>query len=378
MLGGSSANRNSHGSLVTANALSRGMPVPLYDWEMDVFERPPDYPVILTSDGRYVKIAETPFRGIKPIHLCSAEDIARLYSSETDFAKDRAAQIGALKGFLASFAAYNAKELLGAPEGCYTWLLYSRNGESDIEFIAKRATSLWELGSRHIEEACDPRYGILPHGRVLGGGELTKQADGISFNLLSGTFTKMLMKKAASPEAMKELSDFIEGKFRDQFSGAAVHFLGPTVSEIMDKRQLQSLLKPPAVYKIPTEEIERCKAFGISIVLSSKEDYDKDELMRIAGAAKAPPPIERTRGKRRPSSNIYEIREGPDDMLGASPSVKRSGGLFGASPLAKRSGGLFGNAGGAERAEGAVAATPTRKRRRRKSLKRTRRNYRRN
>jgi hypothetical protein len=153
---------------------------------------------VRTTSGCF-KVALNPFAGIEPVRLSGAEEI-----------------VAQLKAFLASETAYDAGRLRAeAPDGTYTWLIYSRRDDPTVKrFVAKEVKTPWELGTRHQAIACDPTLGILGGGRVFGGGELVKAPYGvIHFNLLSGTFTRALMR-GKRPDEQGHIEEALQVEFR--------------------------------------------------------------------------------------------------------------------------------------------------------------------
>lgn len=93
--------------------------------------------------------------------------------------------------FLAHFPRLNHKELLGAGDGVYTWLIYSEPDSDEKKFICTEVVSPYELGTRHQALAHNSRYKI---DRIYGGGELIKEGLNIHYNLLSGTYSKPIIQ----------------------------------------------------------------------------------------------------------------------------------------------------------------------------------------
>lgn len=91
--------------------------------------------------------------------------------------------------FLENFTVVNENELLNAYDGIYNWLLYSDNNSDNIKFIATQMISPYELGTTHHSIACNKKVNA---SLIYGAGELKKEDNKITFNLLSGTYTKKI------------------------------------------------------------------------------------------------------------------------------------------------------------------------------------------
>ena len=93
--------------------------------------------------------------------------------------------------FLAHFPRLNNRELLSAADGVYTWLIYSEADSDEKKFICTEVVSPYELGTRHQALAHNSRYKI---DKIYGAGELVKEGSNIHYNLLSGTYTKPIVR----------------------------------------------------------------------------------------------------------------------------------------------------------------------------------------
>ena len=95
--------------------------------------------------------------------------------------------------FLENFSVCNEKELLNDENenGIYTWIIYSEENSSDIKFMATKVLSPYEIGTTHQSIAYNKRVNA---NLIYGAGELKKKDNLIIFNLISGTYTKRLIK----------------------------------------------------------------------------------------------------------------------------------------------------------------------------------------
>ena len=100
------------------------------------------------------------------------------------------ANIQKVQDVLSKFPRFNDEELRKANDGVYTWLLYSTGNSNMIRFVATEVVSPFEIGTRHQALAYNARIGA---STIYGGGELIKKDGEITFNLLSGTYSKPIL-----------------------------------------------------------------------------------------------------------------------------------------------------------------------------------------
>jgi hypothetical protein len=92
---------------------------------------------------------------------------------------------------LENFSVCDEKELLNANNGIYTWLLYSNNDNlNEMKFIATEVLSPYEIGTNHQSIAYNKRVNA---SFIYGAGELKKLDNQITFNLISGSYTKNII-----------------------------------------------------------------------------------------------------------------------------------------------------------------------------------------
>lgn len=141
---------------------------------MKSIDRRADHPVIMLNpgssnvkneDGKYV------FVGV-------------VYGTNT-VTKDPAK----IQQLLTNFKRLNAEQLLAGADGVYTWLLYSNGRSDEIKFICTEVVAPYEIGTRHQALAFNAR---IDAAKIYGGGELIKKDGLVTFNLLSGTYSKPL------------------------------------------------------------------------------------------------------------------------------------------------------------------------------------------
>jgi hypothetical protein len=98
-----------------------------------------------------------------------------------------------VQALLRRFPRLNAAELTSpaAADGVYTWLLYSVVGSDEVRFVATEVISPFEIGTRHQSMVYNAR---IEADKIYGGGELIKEDGAITFNLLSGTYSRPLVE----------------------------------------------------------------------------------------------------------------------------------------------------------------------------------------
>jgi len=97
---------------------------------------------------------------------------------------------------LENFVIYDDKELLtdNCKDGIYTWLIYSNEAEEEenvIKFAATEVLAPYEIGTNHQSIAYNKKVNAT---LIYGAGELKKSNFIITFNLISGTYTKKIVQ----------------------------------------------------------------------------------------------------------------------------------------------------------------------------------------
>lgn len=88
--------------------------------------------------------------------------------------------------FLDNFEVLNQEKILTANDGVYNWILYSEKDSDDIKFAATQIESPYEIGTTHQSLAYNKKVNA---SLIYGAGELRKEDNKITFNVLSGTYT---------------------------------------------------------------------------------------------------------------------------------------------------------------------------------------------
>jgi hypothetical protein len=115
---------------------------------------------------------------------------------------------------LENFSTYNEKELLNnsyCSNGIYTWLIYSNEESDQIKFAATQVLSPYEIGTNHQSIAYNKKVNA---SLIYGAGELKKSNNLITFNLISGTYTKKIVQY----DFTKTKKDIIVNKFLEFFN----------------------------------------------------------------------------------------------------------------------------------------------------------------
>ena len=117
-----------------------------------------------------------------------------------------------IQELLQMFPRLNAYQLQTAADGVYTWLLYSVEDSDVIRFICTEVVSPFEIGTRHQSLAYNSRVNA---SKIYGGGELLKTGDAIKFNILSGTYSRPLVKFNFNKSVTKPIVDSFKIFFPD-------------------------------------------------------------------------------------------------------------------------------------------------------------------
>jgi len=118
--------------------------------------------------------------------------------------------------FLENFTIFNNTELLTAENGIYNWLMYSNDDSIDIKFAAIQIISPFELGTTHQSMVYHKKINA---SIIYGAGELNKEDNQITFNLLSGTYAKKLTEFDFDKSVKNDIMD----KFIELFPDSIYH-----------------------------------------------------------------------------------------------------------------------------------------------------------
>lgn len=161
--------------------------------------------------------------------------------------------------FLASVPRYTAAELDDAPDGIYTWLLYSKGGAGPY-FVASRTETMLELGTIHYSIATS-----VGATAVHGAGELWKHGTETTFNFMSGTFMDAWRSSLPRTCPLELMQVYLQTKLQkevlpDLFAGRSLTF---TKDSFVTARFFKDELTP--------ERLERYARSGFVVCLHDKD-----------------------------------------------------------------------------------------------------------
>ena len=165
-----------------------------------------------------------------------------------------------VQGVLNHFVRLDNRELLGAADGIYTWLIYSEPESDDLKFICSEVVSPFEFGTRHQALAHDARYKI---DRVYGSGELRKTGPRIEYNLFSGSYSWAILEPlAGDPMKRQEAEKAIEEAFESLIPGAARGLDETLIDErVIMRAQTQALYKQLGFNIFDFDNTADCEGF---------------------------------------------------------------------------------------------------------------------
>jgi hypothetical protein len=121
---------------------------------------------------------------------------------------------------LENFSVHDEKELLSdkCKDGIYTWLIYSNEDDDKIRFAVTKVLSPYEIGTNHQSIAYNKKVNA---SLIYGAGELKKSNNLITFNLISGTYTKKIVQYDFSDDKkniiINKFIEFFSSQFESQF-----------------------------------------------------------------------------------------------------------------------------------------------------------------
>jgi len=120
--------------------------------------------------------------------------------------------------FLDRIPLLSADDIRDAPDGVYTWIVFSKYG-GEKQFVACPVRDAFEIGVKHGAIAFRVQATYIHNG-----GELRKEGGTMRFNLQSGTYMQYWLKirlgKAAGYCNHLELHAYVQAKFKDLFPSA--------------------------------------------------------------------------------------------------------------------------------------------------------------
>jgi len=182
--------------------------------------------------------------------------------------------------FLETIPRLSVRDLGSAPEGVYTWLLYSTEG-SPPQFVASKTETMLELGTVHYSIAMS-----VGATRVHGAGELWKHGTVYTVNFLSGTFMQSWV--LPEPCTLKIMERFIRNKLMTEVLPA--FFRGKTLtfsdSPVVADRFLKDALT--------TDKLDEYVRAGFTVCIHDASN--KAECKATKGACKKPVTLEAMKG----------------------------------------------------------------------------------
>jgi hypothetical protein len=192
---------------------------------------------------------------------------------------------------------------VSAPEGIYTWLLYSKDG-GPKQFVASKTETMLELGTVHYSIAMS-----VGATRVHGAGELWKHGERYTANFLSGTF--MQSWELQAPCTLKVMERFIRETLTREvlpalFRGKMLTF---TDSPFVTPRLFKDALT--------TDKLETYVRHGFTVCIHDASA--KAECKKTKGACEKPVTLEQMKGGKIVTLNAI----GEEVPTGDPSAVKR-------------------------------------------------------
>lgn len=223
-------------------------------------------------------------------------------------------------GFIAQVRAYldtiprlTIDDMDSAPEGVYTWLLYSKDGSAP-QFAASKTATMLELGTTHYSIATS-----VGATAVHGAGELWKHGAQYTFNFLSGTFMQSwtLPKTCSLPTMQSYIKYKLQKEvFPDLFRGKTLSFSDETFitprffENTLTTAELETYVRAGFVVCIYPEKdwnaCKRTKAMCANPVTLG--DSDEAAEAEFARQMKYPLPVEQMKGGKKKSTRKTKLR----------------------------------------------------------------------
>jgi hypothetical protein len=182
--------------------------------------------------------------------------------------------------FLATIPRLSVRDLHSAPEGVYTWLLYSTEG-GPPQFVASKTETMLELGTVHYSIAMS-----VGATRVHGAGELWKHGTAYTVNFLSGTFMQSWV--LPEPCTLKIMERFIRNKLMTEVLPA--FFRGKTLTFSDSAFVADRFLKDA----LTTDKLEAYVRAGFTVCIH--DVANKAECKSTKGTCKKPVTLEQMKG----------------------------------------------------------------------------------
>lgn len=205
--------------------------------------------------------------------------------------------------FLATIPRLSIADIESAPEGPYTWLLYSKEG-SPPQFAASETETMLELGTTHFSIATS-----VGATRVHGAGELWKHGTEYTFNFLSGTFMQSWTLPKECP--LKAMEAYIRRKLQAEVLPELFRGKTLTFSE-------ETFVAPRFIRQgLTTDKLETYVRHGFSVCIHDASA--KAECKKTKGACEKPVTLEQMKG-----GKIVTLNAIGEEVPASDPSaVKR-------------------------------------------------------
>lgn len=194
--------------------------------------------------------------------------------------EQKATFLAQVRAYLDTIPRLSLDDLDSAPEGVYTWLLWSKDGSSP-QFVASKTETMLELGTTHYSIATS-----IGASRVHGAGELWKHGGELTVNFLSGTFMQSWVLPKDCPLAA--MQQYIKRKLQtevlpDLFRGKTLSFSDTT---FIAPRFLEGALT--------TAELESYVAAGFVVCIYNEGAWE--ECKSTKAMCKKPMTLEAMKG----------------------------------------------------------------------------------
>ena len=204
--------------------------------------------------------------------------------------------------FLATIPRLTSDDLEAAPDGPYTWLLYSKDG-GPPQFAASETETMLELGTTHYAIATS-----VGATAVHGAGELWKHGSLVTINFLSGTFMQSWPLPAECPLKTMELylKKRVQGVLQELFRGRTLTF------------STETFVAPRFIRRgLDTAKLETYVRHGFPVCIH--DGSQKKECKATKAACKKPVTLEQMKG-----GKIVTLNAIGEEVPASDPSaVKR-------------------------------------------------------
>lgn len=210
-----------------------------------------------------------------------------------------------VRDFLATIPRLSSDQLGSAPEGVYTWLLYSKDGSAP-QFAASKTETMLELGTVHYSIALS-----VGATAVHGAGELWKHGNEYTVNFLSGTFMDKWRDTLPAECSLETMQRFLQEKLkRDVFPSL---FRGKTLSFTRTGFVVNRFFTDA----LTTDKLEAYVRAGFVVCRHPKENAG--ECKAAKGMCKNPMTVEQMKGGKIVTLNA----KGEEVPAGDPTAVKR-------------------------------------------------------